>query len=432
MSAPTQPYKLSVNEALHLISKKKLSSHEWITSCLERIDHREPDVRAFVEINSHALEEVNKRQDLGLGPSIPVGVKDIIDVRGLPTMMGTNFHDNRPAVRDAGSVAIIRDAGCVVVGKTVTTELGHRHPGPTRNPHAFDHTPGGSSSGSAAAVADLMIPLSLGTQTTGSVIRPAAYCGIVGYKPTYNDFDKSGILPNSPSMDTLGIMSRTVEDAHFLRQILLEEPNRVLKPEPLRDLCFGFLKGPLWSIAELETQDLIENFVKALSLKGAQVTEIALEDETKQLLDLQRVISGYEFRRSIADERINYETQLSKVLREGRLADGNQVTNREYQMAIQKLINIKLALAKVFDDLDILVMPSAKGAALTTLKETGDPIFNSAWTVSGNPTITLPLFKAKNSQLPIGCQFVASFGNDALLLEVAETIMREFGPTPKK
>ena len=432
MSAPTQPYKLSVNEALHLISKKKLSSHEWITSCLERIDHREPDVRAFVEINSHALEEVNKRQDLGLGPSIPVGVKDIIDVRGLPTMMGTNFHDNRPAVRDAGSVAIMRDAGCVVVGKTVTTELGHRHPGPTRNPHAFDHTPGGSSSGSAAAVADLMIPLSLGTQTTGSVIRPAAYCGIVGYKPTYNDFDKSGILPNSPSMDTLGIMARTVQDTYFFRQTLLEEPNRVLKPKPLRDLCFGFLKGPLWSIAELETQDLIENFVKALSLKGAQVTEIALEDETKQLLDLQRVISGYEFRRSIADERINYETQLSRVLREGRLADGNQVTNREYQMAIQKLINIKLALAKIFDDLDILVMPSAKGAALTTLKETGDPIFNSAWTVSGNPTITLPLFKAKNSQLPIGCQFVASFGNDALLLEVAETIMREFGPTPKK
>ena len=432
MSAPTQPYKLSVNEALHLISKKKLSSHEWITSCLERIDHREPDVRAFVEINSHALEEVNKRQDLGLGPSIPVGVKDIIDVRGLPTMMGTNFHDNRPAVRDAGSVAIMRDAGCVVVGKTVTTELGHRHPGPTRNPHAFDHTPGGSSSGSAAAVADLMIPLSLGTQTTGSVIRPAAYCGIVGYKPTYNDFDKSGILPNSPSMDTLGIMARTVEDAHFFRQILLEEPSHVLKPRTLGELRFGFLKGPLWRVAELETQDLIENFVKALSLKGAQVTEISLENETKQLLDLQRIISGYEFRRSIADERINYETQLSRVLREGRLADGNQVTNREYQMAIQKLINIKLALAKIFDDLDILVTPSAKGAALTTLKETGDPIFNSAWTVSGNPAITLPLFKAKNSQLPIGCQFVASFGNDALLLEVAETIMREFAPTPKK
>ena len=432
MSASTHPYKLSVAEALRLIEKRELSSREWITSCLERIDHREPDVRAFVEINSRVLDEVDKRLGLGLGPSIPIGVKDIIDVRGLPTMMGTDFHDNRPAKRDAGSVAIMRDAGCVIVGKTVTTELGHRHPGPTRNPHAFDHTPGGSSSGSAAAVADLMIPLSLGTQTTGSVIRPAAYCGIVGYKPTYNDFDKSGILPNAPSMDTLGIMARTVQDTHFLRQTLLEEPSRVLKSKPLRDLCFGFLKGPLWLVAELETQDLIENFVGALARKGGRITEIALEDETKQLLELQRVISSYEFRRSIADERINHEAQLSRVLREGRLADGNQVTNREYQMAIQELINIKLALAKNFYDIDILLMPSAKGAALTTLKETGDPIFNSAWTVSGNPAITLPLFNARSSQLPIGCQFVAGFANDMLLLEAAATIMHEFAPTSER
>lgn len=426
MSTITHPYNLSVTEALLLIGKRKLSSREWITSCLERIKRRDSDVRAFVTINAQVLDEVEKRQGLALSPSIPIGVKDIIDVRGLPTMMGTDFHDNRPAKRDAGSVAIMRDAGCVIVGKTVTTELGHRHPGPTRNPHAFDHTPGGSSSGSAAAVADLMIPLSLGTQTTGSVIRPAAYCGVVGYKPTYNDFDKSGILPNSPSMDTLGIMARTVQDTYFLRQILLEEPNHVLKPKPLGDLCFGFLKGPLWSMAELETQDLIENFVGAIAQKGGRIVEIELEVETNQLLELQRIISGYEFRRSIADERINHETQLSKVLREGRLAEGNQVTNREYQMAIQELINIKLALTKIFDDLDILLMPSAKGAALTTLKETGDPIFNSAWTVSGNPAITLPLFKAKNSHLPIGCQFVAGFANDSLLLEAAETIMHEF------
>ena len=432
MSDITDPYKLAVVDALRLIENKTLSSQEWITSCLERIDQREPGIHAFIELNSRVLEEVEKRDILGLGPSIPIGVKDIIDVRNLPTMMGTDFHDSRPISRDAGSIAIMRDAGCVVVGKTVTTELGHRHPGPTRNPHNFDHTPGGSSSGSAAAVADLMVPLSLGTQTTGSIIRPAAYCGIVGYKPTYNDFDKSGILPNSPSMDTLGIMARTVEDAHFLRQILLEEPGHVLKPRTLGELRFGFLKGPLWRVAELETQDLIENFVKALSLKGAQVTEIALEDEINQLLEFQRVISSYEFRRSIADERINHGTQLSMVLREGRLAQGNQITNREYQKAIQELISIKLALAQFFLGIDILVMPSAKSTALATLTETGDPIFNSAWTVSGNPAITLPLFSSRNSKLPIGCQFVADFGNDVLLLEVAETIMHEFAPTAQK
>ena len=157
MSTITHPYNLSVTEALLLIGKRKLSSRERISSCLERIKRRDSDVRAFVTINAQVLDDVEKRQGLALSPSIPIGVKDIIDVRGLPTMMGTDFHDNRPAKRDAGSVAIMRDAGCVIVGKTVTTELGHRHPGPTRNPHAIDHTPGGSSSGSAAAVADFLV-----------------------------------------------------------------------------------------------------------------------------------------------------------------------------------------------------------------------------------------------------------------------------------
>ncbi len=426
MSNTANPYNLSVVEALNLIDKRALSSREWITSCLERISQREPKVHAFVNINTRVLEELDKLNDIGVGPSIPVGVKDIIDVRGLPTMMGTNFHDNRPVSRDAGSVAIMREAGCIVVGKTVTTELGHKHPGPTRNPHALNHTPGGSSSGSAAAVADSMIPVSLGTQTTGSIIRPAAYCGIIGYKPTYNDFDKSGILPNSPSIDTLGILTRTVKDTHYFRQILLEEPYYVLQPRTLSGLHFGFLKGPLWLEAETEVQNLIANHVDALARKGAKITELSLENEINKLLELHRLISGYEFRRSIADERVNHENKLSRVLREGRLADGHTTTNQEYQMAIKELTHVKLALGKIFLEIDILVMPSAKGAALPTLKETGDPIFNSVWSISGNPSITLPLFNAKESNLPIGCQFVSDFSNDNILLEAAETIMLEF------
>ena len=158
----------------------------------------------------------------GAGPVLPVGVKDIIDVVGQPTMMGADFHDPRPATREGGSIAIMRAAGCAFVGKTVTTELGHRHPGPTRNPHNLAHTPGGSSSGSAAAVADFMVPLCLGTQTSGSIIRPAAYCGVIGYKPTCNSI-KAGCWP-TPSMDTLGIMARAIDDVWLLRQILLETP----------------------------------------------------------------------------------------------------------------------------------------------------------------------------------------------------------------
>ena len=271
-----------------------------------------------------------------------------------------------------------------------------------------------------------MIPVSLGTQTTGSIIRPAAYCGIIGYKPTYNDFDKSGILPNSPSIDTLGILTRTVKDTHYFRQILIEEPYYVLKPRALNSLHFGFLKGPLWLEAETEVQNLISDHVDALARKGAKITEFTLENEISKLLELHRLISGYEFSRSIADERITHEKKLSRELREGRLADGHTTTNREYQLAIQELTRVKLALAKIFLDIDILVMPSAKGPALPTLKETGDPIFNSTWSISGNPSITLPLFNAKESNLPIGCQFISGFSNDEILLETAETIMLEF------
>ena len=208
--------------------------------------------------------------------------------------------------------------------------------------------------------------------------------------------------------------------------MLIEEPYYVLQPRTLNSLHFGFLKGPLWLEAEAEVQDLIADHVNALAHKGAKISELTLENEISKLLELHRLISGYEFRRSIADERINHEKKLSKVLREGRLADGHTTTNREYQLAIQELTRVKLALRNIFLDIDILVMPSARGTALPTLKETGDPIFNSAWSISGNPSITLPLFNAKESSLPIGCQFVSGFSNDEILLEAAETIMLEF------
>ena len=219
-----EPYALTATEALRRVEAGSLSAVEWIVSCQERIRQREPEIQAWANLNRRVVDETEARSRQRQKPSIPVGVKDIIDVCGLPTMMGTDFHDPAPVTREGGSVAIMREAGCAFMGKTVTTELGHRHPGATRNPRDTRHTPGGSSSGSAAAVADLMVPLCLGTQTSASVIRPAAYCGVIGYKPTYNDFDKSGILANAPSMDTLGILARSVDDVGLLRQILLEGP----------------------------------------------------------------------------------------------------------------------------------------------------------------------------------------------------------------
>lgn len=421
-----EPYALTATEALRRIEAGSLSAVEWVASCQERIRKREPGIQAWTNLNESVIEEVETRARQGQGPSIPVGVKDIIDVRGLPTMMGTDFHDSKPIVREGGSVAIMREAGCAIMGKTVTTELGHRHPGPTRNPRNPQHTPGGSSSGSAAAVADLMVPLCLGTQTSGSVIRPAAYCGIIGYKPTYNDFDKSGILANAPSMDTLGILARSVDDVWLLRQILLEAPVGEIRKADLTGLTFGVLRAPPWETAEPEVLDLIEGFMGQLAANGARLADVRLDLEVPRLLELHRLISGYEFRRSIAFERIHHLDRLSPVLRDGRLADGHRVDNREYQSAIQELAALRMQLARTFAEVDILVSPSAAGPAPATLATTGEATFSSAWTLAGNPAITLPMFDAKDSGLPIGCQLIAGFAHDDLLLAASKGIMDAF------
>ena len=422
-----EPYALTATEALRRIEAGSLSAAQWVASCRERIRDREPEIRAWASLDERVVEEAEARERQGRGPSVPVGVKDIIDVRGLPTMMGTDFHDPTPVTREGGSVAIMREAGCVIMGKTVTTELGHLHPGPTRNPRNPRHTPGGSSSGSAAAVADLMVPICLGTQTSGSVIRPAAYCGVIGYKPTYNDFDKSGVLANSPSMDTLGILARSVDDVGLLRRILLEAPAGEIRGAALGGLRFGLLTAHPWEIADAETRERIEGFMDELAAGGARLVDVRLEREIQPLLELHRVISGYEFRRSIAFERFHHLERLSPILREGRLADGRRVGNGEYQSAVREAAALRVQLARTFAEVDILVSPSAPGPAPATLETTGEATFSSAWTLAGNPAITLPLFRG-SAGLPIGCQLIAGFADDDRLLAASKRIMDAFGP----
>ena len=421
-----EPFELSATEALHSIATDELTSVAWIESCRERIDAREPDIQAWSYLNPDAVAQTTTRVDQGHGPSIPVGVKDIIDVYGMPTMMGTDFHDDTPVSREGGSVAIMRAAGCLFMGKTVTTELGHRHPGPTRNPHNLAHTPGGSSSGSAAAVADFMVPLCLGTQTTASVIRPAAFCGIVGYKPTYGDFDKSGILANAPTMDTLGIMARSIDDLGLLRSILLEEARREVTGVSLSDINFALLNVHPWNTAEAETQRVIEALADDMVRAGARPVDLAIGDQVKRLIELHRLISGYEFGRSIAYERTRHLNQLSTVLREGRLADGREVDSRRYPDLIREVAALRATLAEALKVVDIMISPSAAGPAPASLESTGDAAFSAAWSLAGNPVITLPLFKAADTAMPIGCQLIAGFGEDERLLNVSQAIMARF------
>jgi amidase len=421
----TKPFELTATEAIKLIRNKKLSIHEWVLSCFERIKEKEEIVKAWIYLDeenalkkSKQLDEQSNNSVLG----IPFGIKDIIDASNVPTGFGTPFYKKNIPARDAASVAVAKQSGCVFMGKTVSTELGHRAPGLTTNPHNKDFTPGGSSSGSAAAVAAMMAPVCFGTQTTGSVIRPAAYCGVIGYKPTYGDFDKSGILPNSPSIDTLGLMTRSIEDLSLFRSILLEEEIEELQNIDLKKLKIGFVKTPHWEKTDVSTQNNLETFIDTLKMDKLNIIDLNIDKLISKADQLHLDISGYEFKRSISFERFNYYDQLSDQLRNGRLNDGYQVSNEKYKIALKNLNVLKHETDLVFNDIDMIITPSAPGEALKGLEYTGSPMFNTTWSLNGNPCITLPLFRG-DKDLPIGCQLVTKFGHDNQLLDYAKNIM---------
>ena len=421
----TNPFELTATDAIKLIGNNNLSRYEWVQSCFERIHEKEDFVKAWVYLDedkalekAKQLDNENDKSQLG----IPFGIKDIIDASNTPTGFGTSFYKNNIPMRDAASVAVTKQSGCIFIGKTVSTELGHRAPGLTTNPHNKDFTPGGSSSGSAAAVASMMAPVCFGTQTTGSVIRPAAYCGVIGYKPSYGDFDKSGILPNSPSIDTLGLMSRSVEDIALFRSILLEEELVSIKKVDLSKIKIGFLRTPHWDKTDNSTKEAFEHFINLLRSDKFNVIDLEIDKLISKSDALHLDISGYEFKRSISHERFNYYKQLSDQLRNGRLNDGYQVSNKNYQLALKDLSILKNQIDAVFDETDLIITPSAPGEALKGLEYTGSPIFNTTWSLNGNPCITLPLFKGKQ-ELPIGCQLVARFGEDDQLLNYAKAFL---------
>ena len=421
----TNPFELTATDAIKLIGNNKLSRYEWVQSCFERIREKEDLVKAWVYLDedralkkAKQLDNENDKSQLG----IPFGIKDIIDASNTPTGFGTNFYLNNVPMRDAASVSVAKQSGCIFIGKTVSTELGHRAPGLTTNPHNKDFTPGGSSSGSAAAVASMMAPVCFGTQTTGSVIRPAAYCGVIGYKPSYGDFDKSGILPNSPSIDTLGLMSRSVEDIALFRSILLEEDLVSIQKVDLSKIKIGFVRTPHWDKTDDSTKEAFEHFLNLLRSDKLNVVDLEIDNLISKSDALHLDISGYEFKRSISHERFNYYDQLSDQLRNGRLNDGYQVSNKNYQLALKDLSILKNQIDAVFDKTDLIITPSAPGEALKGLEYTGSPIINTTWSLNGNPCITLPLFKGKQ-ELPIGCQLVAKFGEDDQLLNYAKAFL---------
>lgn len=351
---------------------------------------------------------------------VPVGIKDVIDTRDLPTAHGSPIHAGRQPRRDAACVARLRDAGAVILGKTETVEFAAFHWSRTRNPLDLARTPGGSSSGSGAAVADGMVPLALGTQTGGSTLRPAAYCGVVGYKPSYGWADFSGIGALAPSQDTLGFFARSVTEVATFASITAGRP---LEARAGRRPRVGLCALGQWPVqAEPAMAAALDRAAARLSHAGAKVSDVVLPPPFADLFRAQRVVNDYEAWRALGRERRHHRRELSSTLR-ARLDEAGLRTGAEYRAAQRTIVRYRPRLRDVFRDWDVLLLPVAPGEAPLGERNTGDASYLRVWTALHNPTLSLPVFEGP-AGMPMGLQLVGARGADAQLLASAEWIYR--------
>jgi Asp-tRNA(Asn)/Glu-tRNA(Gln) amidotransferase A subunit family amidase len=418
--------RLSAAEAARQIAAGRITSEQLVRACLSRIAARESEVRAWAHCDPDAAiaqaRAVDSAGAKGVLGGVPVAFKDVIDTADMPSQYNSPiYRANRPRT-DAACVALVRDARGIILGKTVTTEFAWRVPGPTRNPRNLAHTPGGSSSGSAAAVADFMVPLAFGTQTGGSTIRPAAYCGIVGYKPSFGTINRAGLKALAESLDTIGVMARTVEDcallAHAVSGRALPDFAPVLAHTPRIGLC----RTSRWKDASPDMQALLETTAAVLSGKGAEVHEVELPTDFDRLYEDQVLIMNFEAARGLAWERFNHPDLLSDHLRE-TLADAAATPREKYDEAMRRARICRQVLAGSFVDCDVLLTPSAPGEAPIGIENSGSSLFNRNWTLLGVPCVTLPAGRGA-SGLPLGLQLVGNYDSDERVLLAAEWVRR--------
>jgi amidase len=408
---------LTVTEIVAKIAAGEMTCEAVTRDCIERIIAREPVVKAWVKFNpelalaqAHALDSEPRR---GALHGVPIGIKDVIDTFDMPTEMGSPIYRGYRPTADAACVALLRRAGAVILGKTATCELAGMAPAATTNPHNPAHTPGGSSSGSAAAVADVMVPAALGTQTGGSVLRPSSFCGVFGYKPTYNTFNKAGLKPAAESIDTIGWIARSIEDIALLTAVLGMD-----EPQPLRSISaaprIGLCRTELWDAAQPETKSAVENAAAALSKASAVVRDVDLPGEFTGLPALARgTINHFERAACMAFEWDNHRGALSPQMRR-YIENGLKTSRVDYVAAWRRVEQCRTLLLKVFDGIDVLLTPCVPGEAPKGLASTGDPSMQAMWTALHTPTMTLPTHRGPNN-LPVGIQLVAQrYGDDRL------------------
>lgn len=414
---------LNASQAARALARRDIKATDLLLSCLDRIGQRESLVKAWSSLGKESAlaraKELDKGAIKGILHGLPIGVKDLFDTYDLPTSYGSPIYANNYPASDAVSVALMRDAGGIILGKTISTEFATFKPPITHNPHHLKHTPGGSSSGSAAAVADFMVPLATGSQTAGSIIRPASYCGVVGYKPSYGKVMLAGVKALSPSLDTLGCFGRSVGDvalgvAAMSNDLSLAEIDQ-LHNKPRVAIC----KTKDWSFASKETAGALAlaRFTAEAIAKG-MVQDISLPAACKDLTLLQTRIMSFEMARALIFERTRYSKKLSPQLSQ-QLSEGAQIPYEQYQKDLMKAQAARFAIAQLFDnELDILIAPSAPGEAPLAKEGTGNPVFCRGWTLSGLPCINLNVSSGPNG-LPVGVQLIAGPGKDRFLLSAA-------------
>ncbi len=436
-------FDLTARTALYEMADGRLSSEELLSECLRQVDDREGEIGAWAYLDRTQVIEQARQADarrrngasslLALN-GIPVGIKDIFDTYDMPTENGTVILAGRRPDADAAVVGLLRDAGAVIMGKTVTAELAVYTPGKTKNPQDLNRTPGGSSSGSAAAVAAGMVPLAVGTQTNGSVIRPASYCGVVGFKPTFGTIPRTNILRQAPSLDQVGVFSRDVLDSALLASILMNPDKRYGDTLPLPGIDISqiekgfsgspklsFLKTAVWSEASAFTRKSCLDFVSEL---GKAITEIELPPICDQAVSCHRTIMlcemAHHYDKFYSEGREKISPMLLSMLDEGK-----RVPLSQYLDAKNILTEISGVVDNTLKDYDAVITPAAPTEAPEGLTSTGSPIFCTIWSLTGVPSITIPLLSGA-SGMPLGLQLVGSKGSDSRLLQTAHWLEESY------
>ena len=434
---------LTATEAAAEIARGAVSAEDYARACLDRIEALDGEIKAFVHLDrEHALAQahaLDERRTHGhpIGPlhGIPVAIKDIIDTADYPTELGSPIGSGRRPRHDATVVVKLRAAGAVIIGKSVTTEFAYYHPGPTRNPHDHARTPGGSSSGSAAAVAAHMVPLALGSQTNGSVIRPAAFCGVFAVKPSHGLVSRAGVLALSRKLDHIGAFARSLPDLALVLEVIAghdpADPDtepfaapdfRALQrePPPLPPR-FAFVRTPVWDKADSDTKAAFEELAATL---GSAVEPVHLPPSWTEAWEVHRTIMAADMAHNLGP--LVARGEPSEALRK-LLAHGRAVSAVDYLDALAKAQRYAAGLADIFDAYDAIVTPAAPGVAPKGLGSTGDPAFCTLWTLSGLPAVSLPLFAGEGG-LPLGAQLVGPLGRDGRLLRTATALIEALAP----